>query len=103
MEWGRADGERYTPNTTSPFPSPSHPIPFHPSLSLLGLPLKEQNALFLHFSDLFDATVRERKQAGQYDGGITDLSRGAEVTLVEGFPEKASGLCGGKRMGMKAM
>jgi hypothetical protein len=40
---------------------------------ILALEVEEQNALFDHFADLFDQTVRYAKATGTFDEGVTDI------------------------------
>jgi hypothetical protein len=40
---------------------------------ILALEVKEQNALFDYFSELFDQTVRYAKSSGTFDEGVTDI------------------------------
>jgi len=40
---------------------------------ILALPVKEQNALFDYFAELFDQTVRYAKATGTFDEGVTDI------------------------------
>ena len=40
---------------------------------ILALDVEQQNALFDHFADLFDQTVRYAKANGTFDEGVTDI------------------------------
>src|SRR5215207_857232 len=40
---------------------------------ILALDVDQQNAMFDHFADLFDQTVRYAKANGTFDEGITDI------------------------------
>jgi hypothetical protein len=40
---------------------------------VLALDVEQQNALFDHFVDLFDQTVRYAKANGTFDEGVTDI------------------------------